>query len=93
MKIKVYRSKISNKRFEKFAFPRYSRKELDKKQSDGLTPSIMKATLERASVTYTEPAVVVYYTIKKFKEIANRMRSKSEKFGRCLNKLTDAKCK
>lgn len=87
MKIKVHRSKISNKHFEKFVFPRYTKEDFENSSGSESAPSITKLTLERAPVIYTGSAIVGYFAIKKLKEVTERMRSNPEKFGRCINKL------
>ncbi|MCH8285399.1 hypothetical protein IIB79_02595 [candidate division KSB1 bacterium] len=87
MKIKVLRSKISTKQFKKFAFPRYSKKDLENSSGSKSIPSVTKLTLESAPVIYTGIAIIGYFAIKKLKEVTERMRSDPEKFGRCINKL------
>lgn len=87
MKIRVLRSKISKKRYQKFEFPKYTLKEITQASDPASAPPIPTLKLERAPVVYTETAVVGSYAIKNFKEITIRMRSNPDKFGGCLNKL------
>ena len=87
MKIKVHRSKISNKRFQKIAFPRYSRKDFEDSGNNKEHPSITKAAITRNSATYTETSVIGCFAIKNLKEITLRMKDDPDTFGRYLNKL------
>lgn len=87
MKIKVYRSRISKKRCEKFAFPRYIRSKDDRTGDVESPQTVTKLKLERVPAVYTEDAAVGFYAIKNFKEIVSRMQSDRDTFGRCLNKL------
>jgi len=87
MKPKVIRSKITNKQFVKFSFPRYSKEDLENSNDSESTPFSTKLNLESAPVIYTGAAIVGYFAIKRLKEITERMRPDPEKFGRCINKL------
>jgi class 3 adenylate cyclase len=83
MKIKVHSSKLSKKQYQRYAFPRVSRKD----HITGTSQEPIQLHLERAAVVYTEPAAVGFFAIKNFTDIIERMRSNPEQFGRCLNKL------
>jgi hypothetical protein len=87
MKIKVLCSKISQKQFQSFSFPRLTRKEYEEHGNDTGQPSITKASILRAPVKYSETAVIGYFVIKNLREITERMQSDPEKFGKYLNKL------
>ncbi len=86
MKIKVYRSKVSKKRFTSPAFPKVTRKDAENAPSvSPETTSIYK--LERSPVVISEEAAVGFFCIKNLKEIILLMRDEKERFGECLNRL------
>ena len=87
MKIKVHRSRISKKRCEIFAFPRYIRGKNDLSIGTESPQTVTKLNLERSPAVYNEEAAVGFYAIRNIKEIITRMQSERDAFGRRLNKL------
>ncbi|MFC1562254.1 hypothetical protein ACFL4Q_04585 [candidate division KSB1 bacterium] len=86
MKIKIRKSKISNKQYSSAVFPRVTREEASgtAKKEPAKEPLYK---LERAPVIYNEDASLGFFGIKSLKEIIFRMQSEKEKFGECLNRM------
>jgi len=86
MKIKVYRSRISQKRFSKPSYPRLTRKGPDE-QADFDSEKAMSFKIERAPVIFSEDAAIGFYSVKNLKGIAAALKDEKDRFGTCLNKL------
>jgi len=91
MKVKVYKSRISHKRYGSWKVERLTRKqaenELDKK---GLTIKEKKISKNKISQEISDETVAGYCRIKNFKRIIQNMKNDREQFSEYLNQFVNA---